>query len=447
MAHDVTRRRIFRTTLGGAAATVCLPILDMTLNGNGEAFAATGAPLPVRFGTWHWGCGMNPARWVPKATGADWEVTPELAAIAQHRKDFTLLSGYTAMLDGRPNEPHVSAVWALRTGCAPRSRADLPDPSFDNLIARAIGGGVRFRSLDMAATGGKVDSYSTPGGGAITTPEPTAVSLYQRVFGAGFQDPNAANFTPDPNIQLRHSVLSRFSDERATLMREVGASDRDKLDAYFTSVRELENKLALELEKPAPAEHCAAPSAMPAQYTASTEIEAVVANHKLMVDMLVMALQCHQTKVFNMVFSPSASTLRKAGQGETHHTLTHNEAVDEKLGYQPESTWYSQRSIQALGYMIEKIGGVREGGKSLLDNMLIYAHSDTSDAKLHALDEMPVIMIGRAGGRVKTGLHLREQGAPVTKTALTAMRAVGLGASSFGKDSMAATQIISGMMT
>jgi hypothetical protein len=446
MAHDVTRRRLLRTTFCGAAATLCLPILDMALDDNGEAFAGTRGPLPVRFGTWHWGCGMNPSRWIPAKTGAEWEITPELEHLAPYRKDFTLLTGYGAMLDGRPNDPHVSAVWALRTGYAPRSRTDIPDPSFDHLIAREIGGGVRFRSLEMAATGGDLDSYSTAGGGALATPEPTAVTLYQRVFGPGFQDPNAASFTPDPNIQLRHSVLSRFSEERATLMREVGAADRDKLDAYFTSLRELETKLALELEKPAPAEACMAPTAMPAGYRPSTEIEAVTTNHKRMVDVLVMALQCHQTKVFNMVFSPSLSTLRKAGQGDTHHTITHNEAVDEKLGYQPEATWYSQRSIEALGYLIDRLGAAKEGGKSLLDNMLVYAHSDTSSAKVHALEEMPVIMIGRAGGRVKTGLHLREPGAPVTKTALTAMRAVGLGTSTFGRDSMTATQVVSGLL-
>lgn len=443
MDRDLTRRRFFRSTLKGAAVVLCTPVLDMALNSHGEALAATGTPLPVRFGTWHWGCGMNPDRWVPATAGANWEMTPELEALAPYRKDFSLFSGYAALLDGRANEPHVSAVWALRTGYAPTSKEDIRDPSFDHLIARAIGGGVRFRTLDMAATGGETDSYSSSGANAVAAPAPTPFAIYSRVFGPGFRDPNAATFTPDPETMVRHSVLSAFPEERAALMREAGAADRQKLDAYFTSVRELEQQLALELKKPAPAEMCVLPPGAPKDVRASTEIEQVVANHKLMVDLTVMALQCHQTKVFNIVFSPSGSTLRKAGAADTHHMLTHQEPVDEKLGYQPECTQYVQRSIESLAYLIQKLGEAKEGGRSLLDNMLVYAHSDTSFAKMHSLEELPVLMIGRAGGRIRSGLHVREEGTPVSKTVLTAMRAMGMRDAAFGSSSMETSQVVS----
>jgi len=123
--------------------------------------------------------------------------------------------------------------------------------------------------------------------------------------------------------------------------------------------------------------------------------------------------------------------------------LTHQEPVDEKLGYQPDSTWYSQRSLEQLGYLLDKLTTVKEGGKPLLDNMLVYAHSDTSFAKMHSLDEMPVIMAGKAGGRMKTGYHVRDEGAPVSQTALTAMRAMGLKSGAFGSDSMATTKFMS----
>lgn len=443
MAHEITRRSMFRSTLKGAAVTLCVPILDMVLDTNGEAFAATGTPLPARFGTWHWGCGMNPDRWVPKATGTGWEATPELEKLARFRDHINVFTGYAALLDGRANEPHVSAVWALRTGYAPKSKEDIRDPSFDHLIAAAIGGGVRFRMLNMAATGGQTDSYSSGGSNAINAPEISPLALYSRVFGSGFKDPNSASFTPEPETVLRHSVLSGFNEERAELMRAASAADRQKLDAYFTSVRELEQQLALELQKPAPAEACIVPKMAPKDLPASTEIEQVMANHRIMADLLVMALQCHQTKVFNMVFSPSASTLRKAGAADTHHMLTHQEPVDEKLGYQPDSTWYSQRSLEQFAYLLDKLTVAQEGGKPLLDNMLVYAHSDTSFAKMHALDEMPVIMAGKAGGRLKTGLHIRDEGAPVSKTVLTAMRGMGLKSGAFGSDSMQTTQYAS----
>ena len=74
---DISRRRFLRGTLGGAAISVGLPFLDIFLNTNGNAMAATGAPLPQRFGTWFFGCGMNPARWNPSTEGIDWELSPE----------------------------------------------------------------------------------------------------------------------------------------------------------------------------------------------------------------------------------------------------------------------------------------------------------------------------------------------------------------------------------
>lgn len=439
MGRELTRRRLFRSALDGAAVSLCLPLLDMALNDGGTAMAA-GAPIPVRFGTWHWGCGMNPDQWVPAKTGADWEATPELKLLEPYRKDFNLYTGYSVSLEGKPNEPHVSAVWSLRTGYAPSGREDIRDPSFDVLIARAIGGGVRFRSLDMAATGGQTDTYSSTGAGALAAPELSALSLYNRVFGSGFQDPNAASFTPDPDVVLRKSVLSAFREERTALMQQASVADRQKLDDYFTSVRELEQQLALQLEKPAPAEACTLPSGAPKDAAASTEIEQVTQVHKLMVDLTVMALKCHQTKVFNIVFSPSASTLRKAGSADTHHLLTHQEPMDGKLGYQPQATWFSQKSLEGLAYLMSQLSEAKEGSGTLLDNMLVYAHSDTSFAKMHALDELPVMTIGRAGGRIKTGLHVREEGAPVTKTALTAMHAMNVNAGSFGVGALQVTQ-------
>jgi len=74
----VNRRTALRGMLGGAAVNVALPFLDCFLNGNGTALAATGAPLPVRFGTWFWGCGLTPGRWIPDKTGAGYDMKPEL---------------------------------------------------------------------------------------------------------------------------------------------------------------------------------------------------------------------------------------------------------------------------------------------------------------------------------------------------------------------------------
>lgn len=444
MAKAITRRVLFKGVLGGAAVAVGVPLLDCFLDNNGVALAS-GAPLPVRFGTWHWGCGMNPQRWTPNRLGADYDIPPELKPIEPYKDDVSILSGFGVKLDGRPNESHVSAVWTLRTGTAPLNHDEVDAPSLDVIVSDAIGGGTRFRSLEIAATGAPKHTFSRRSANVVNASEATPLGLYTRLFGPGFQDPNAAAFTPDPAVMLRKSVLSGITDERHAAMRTLGAADRARLDEYFSSVRQLEEQLALQLEKPAPADACVIPKA-PQERPVGTEIEQVIENHKTMVDLVVMALACNQTKVFNLVFSDSASSLRKAGSSVTHHTHTHEEPMDEKLGYQPESTWFIDRSMEGWAQLVGALGSVKEGAGTLLDNCLVYAHSDTSFAKIHALEAIPVMIAGRAGGRVKSGLHVSGSGDPVTRTGLTVMQAMGVSIDKWGTMSMETSKSVSELL-
>src|SRR5690606_523762 len=139
----------------------------------------------------------------------------------------------------------------------------LPAPSFDTAITDAIGGGTRFRSLQMAATGGPRDSYSFLSSDAINPPEISATDLYQKIFGPDFADPNSADFKPNPRIMMRKSVLSAVAEQRADFERGLGAADKVRLDQYYTSIREIENRLELQLQKPPPAPTCAKPAAPP----------------------------------------------------------------------------------------------------------------------------------------------------------------------------------------
>src|SRR5579862_8158140 len=113
-----TRRRVLKGMLGGSAVTVALPLLDCFLDGNGEALAS-GAPLPTRFGTWFWGCGINSARWIPDRIGTDYDLKPELVSIGPFKNKVTVLSGFNCVLGTRPNLAHWSGIMATFTGAAP----------------------------------------------------------------------------------------------------------------------------------------------------------------------------------------------------------------------------------------------------------------------------------------------------------------------------------------
>lgn len=440
--NTLKRRSVLRGMIGAGAVGVALPFLDCFLNENGTALAASGAPLPVRFGTWNWGCGVTPERWIPRKLGADYELGAELLPVKPLQAKVSVLTGFNVMLDGRPNLPHISGIWGLRTGTAPADPDKLQEPTFDLLIADVLGTNTRFRSLELAATGNAKHSYSRRNAGATNPAEVSPLSLYTRVFGAEFQDPNAAEFTADPNVLLRKSVLSAVKDHRDRVMRELGSADRARLDQYFTSIRQLEQQLELQLQKPPPAESCVVPSG-PKEAPLGTEIEQVMSTHMLMTELLAMALACNQTRVFNMVFSDSASSLRRGGDSMTHHTLTHDEPVDRKLGLQPKSTYFVERSMEAWGQFIQILDRTPEGAGTLLDRCLVMAHTDTQYARLHSIDGVPIMLAGSAAGRVRTGLHVAGNGDPITRIGLTLQQVMGVATDKWGTGSMQTSKPIS----
>src|SRR5262245_54039141 len=103
---DATRRTIWKAALYGVGgATFGLPLLNCFLDGNGTALAS-GAPIPLRFGTWMWGCGNSPDRFFPKKEGADYDFPAELKPLEPFKKKLSVLSGFKVDLDGRPITPH-----------------------------------------------------------------------------------------------------------------------------------------------------------------------------------------------------------------------------------------------------------------------------------------------------------------------------------------------------
>ncbi|GIX31280.1 MAG: hypothetical protein KatS3mg124_1752 [Porticoccaceae bacterium] len=396
----ISRRRFLRGVLGGTVVTVGLPILNCLLDDSGRAFAATGKRIPVRFGTWIWGCGMIDRLWVPEQEGTDYALPPHLEPIAPYRDRIAVLSGFDVVLDGVPNKPHVTGCLGLRTGI-PTPDLEVKAPTLDVLVADVIAD-TRFRSIEVCSAGIE-RSYSYRDAGSPNPSETSPLALYRRIFGEGFVDPNAADFQPDPRDLVHKSVLSAVSEERRALLAAVGAEDRHRLDEYFTALRELEQKIALQLEPPAPVENFQKPEPPP-ETPVDAEIEHVLENHRLMAQLLARALQANQTRVFNVLFSDTASNLRKPGTSSTHHTLTHEEPVDPELGYQREVAWFAARSMEAWRDFLDALAAIPEGDGTLLDHCLVFAHSDCSDAKAHAVEGIPMMVAGSAGGRIRTRL-------------------------------------------
>ena len=436
----VNRRTFLRGMLNGAAVCVGLPFLDRFLNGNGTAFA-DGAMLPVRFGTYFWGLGLTDTptggtRWVPSKTGRDYEIMPELESLKPVKDKVSVFSGFRAIGDGRPNLVHWSGHASILSGVAPALTGRFDGPSFDTRIADAIGASTRFKVLDIDASMSRLPvSYSTRTGNTFATPETTPLALYTRLFGAGFQDPNSDDWKPDPSIILRQSVLSAVKDQRQALMAGVGKADQIKLDQYFTSLRDMENQLAIQLQKPEKCAACASPAA-PKEMPRSASVEAVRANTRTMAKLLAMGLACNQTRVFNFVHTAGTSETYIAGQSKIYHQITHDEPIDAKLGYQPETSKLASLVMEALGDFLVELDAIKEGEGTVLDNSLIMAFSDTGYAKIHSIENIPMFLAGRAGGRHKAGQHIHTTGESVTRVSLTAMQLVGAPVGEFGSGTM-----------
>ena len=442
------RRTLLRGTLAGGAVSMGLPLLDCFVNDNGTALAQ-GAPLPVRFGAWMWGCGMNPDRWNPTTEGVGYELPIELQALNRDlssgtklRDHVSVLSDFDVKLDGRPNFPHTAGLMGTLTGNLPLQDYTVPAPTLDTLIAAQIGGQTRFRSLEMSCTGNPNQSYSFESQGVFNAPEISPMALYTRVFGQEFADPNAGPFTPDPRLMLRQSVLSAIKDDRDRLVQRVGTHDQQRLDQYFTSVRQLEQQIDILLAGPPALESCSKAPA-PGAESLGTEVGQSTSTNRLMAELLSFALACDQTRVFTMMFSDRISGLRQPGSSSQHHQLTHDEAIDSEIGYQPEATEFVYVSMEAWADFVERLAVIPEGDGTLLDNCLVFAHSDISFAKIHGITGIPMMIAGTAGGALKPGVHVRGKTSPTTRVGLTIQQAMGLNTESWGTRSMEATQPVS----
>ena len=443
MKQPITRRRVLRGVLNGVAVTVALPLLDCFLNDNGTAFA-TGLPLPVRFGTWSWGCGMNKKVFVPKKFGADYDLPEEIISWKPVSRHINFFSNFNCFPDSAPTLPHYTGWVIQRSGSAPMTTDDRPGHTIDVAIARKIGVATRYRSLTLSATSDERDTVSYESTNAINMAIASPLELYQKLFGGGFQNPNAPDFKPDPMVLVRESVLSGVMDDAKKMQASVGAADKARLDQYFTGLRDLEHQLELQTVKPVPRPACVVPSKTPfEQPVLGISAESVATRHKLMTDLLVMALSCDQVRVFNMMYSKPFSGTTRDGYDKTHHTATHEEPIDAKLGYQPHVSWFVRRSMENWAAFVDAFARSREGDRTLLDNMLIFASTDVSFAKLHTVVEMPVFTAGRAGGKVRSGLHIDGGGSPSTRVGYTALRVMGLDVPSWGTQSNSTSKEIS----
>ena len=426
-----TRRSLLRGAMNGAAVAMGLPVLESLLNDNGTAFA-DGTDLPPCFGSWFFGLGLTPGRWEPELVGSYYELPEHIAVLQPIREKLNIFSGLQIFLDGKVNQNHVSGAQGQMTGLVTKSAADY-DESFDAIIDRTFGSNTRFRTLEVACDGNSSSGWTARGQNGKTPCQVSPLELYRRIYGEGFTDPNKTDFSPDPAVMVRHSVLSAVKEQRQKLMNSVSSNDRSRLEEYFTSLRDVEQKLAYELERPAPLPACSVPTIDDQEI--GTMIAQVQNTHKQFATLLSHALACGQTRIFHVTLGNAFSTLRLPGEPSAYHALTHEEPIDPVLGYQPKCKILGEQCMGFFVELLQAMDSIHEGEGTLLDRSVVYAFTDHGEARLHSMKNLPVFTAGGAGGRLKTGLHVAAEGDAATRVGFTIQRALGVVSNKWGTES------------
>lgn len=434
MTRRLNRRTVLRGLLGGAAVAVGLPALEVFLNDNGNAYAAGGG-FPKRFGWWFWGNGVHASgtddRWTPTGSGTEWELNEQMMPLADLKDHITVVSG---LVVGMPNAvPHGTGPAGILTGRrlgvagSDFDSSDFGGPSLDQIIANEVGSLTRFRSIETAVQSSS-DSLSHVAAGQSNPPESNPAALFERLFGVGFRAPGDDPII-DPRLGLRRSVLDAVSEDANSLEKRLGASDKQRLDQHFENIRTLERQIARLEEDPPNLASCAKPADPLADYPDIDGRPQMSERHRVIADMLAMALACDMTRVVSVQFSRPVSNVLYPGAPEGHHKLTHDE-----LGEQPQVNAIIKQLVGEFAYFLEALRKVPEGDETLLDHCAILGFSDCSYGKSHSIDNYPVVLAGGANGALKQGYHFRSPAGNASKLGFTLLRAMDVGVNEFGGD-------------
>jgi hypothetical protein len=362
--------------------------------------------------------GVIPRYFFPKKVGRDYELTPYLQLLKAHRKDMTVFSGVSHPDVGGN---HSSEHSFLSCAPGPGLSSFKNTISVDQFAAEQIGDRTRFGSLQLLV-GTPHDGLisQTRDGVALPTIErPSA--LYKRLFVQG-----APEEIEDRVKELKKgcSILDFVRDEAKSLEKGLNARDKSRLDQYFTSVRDLEQRLvhAQDWErKPKPTTKVPEP----VDVVEPSEVEAQT---DLMYDMIKLALETDSTRIISVYLGPLVVVPNIPGVEAETHSLTHHGNDEAKI---EQLTKIEQVQFACLDRLFTSLSGAKEEGGSLMDNTMTLYGSNLSNANAHDTHNLPVIL---AGGGFKHGQHLafdRSRNTPLANVFVSMLQQMGVTADKF----------------
>ncbi len=422
-----------RTFLRGAGAAIALPLLDAMIPA-ATALAATPAKPVPRLGYVFIPMGTDHARWTPQGGEILDELTPILSPLEAVKDKITVVSNLE-LQDSYPgthdtsNSGFLSAAFAKHTEGSDYHLASTAD----QIAAKQIGQQTRLASLELSMDLNPLSGVCNNGYACVyqnnlswssaTTPLPSEAHprlVFERLFGQG-----GTPAEREALLKSRASLLDAFMEDIGRLQRQVGASDKARVEQYLESIREIERQIqrseaigdeeiATDMERPV---------GVPAEF----------GDHAtLMYDLQLLALQADITRVITFQFTRELSnrTYPQIGVPEPHHPTSHHGGDPVKIGKIAKIAEYH---VEFFARFLEKMEAIPDGDGSLLDNTIYLYGSGMGNPSLHDHVDLPILVAGGASTGLRGGRHIQyNSGTPLANLHLTLLDRVGVRLDSFG---------------
>jgi len=452
----ISRRRMLK----GVGACVALPFLEaMAIPGWKTPLAGNS---PVRTAFLFMPNGVHPELWTPATTGSDFILPRQLLPLEKLKQDIIVLGelmNKNSIFKGA--DGHYAKSASLLT-CMPIKQTigdniSSGGISFDQLIATKLGHETLFPSLeyglDRITTGVDINvGFTRLYGSSISWKSPNQPMSKEIDPRLAF-DRLFRSFIPGVKIKedpWKHSILDMVMEDATSLRKNLGRADQDKLTEYLESIRSVEKRISNDANRAKFAANIT-PDIRKELVRVNVSINEYVEKYggvditektRLMLDIIALAFWSDASRVSTFMFGNSVSDRNFSfldGVKGNHHSISHHMDKKELMEeYALIATWH----IEQYAYLLQKLKSIKEGDKTLLDNSMVVFTSDLRDGNRHAPRNLPVLLGGQGGGKIKTGQNLIfEKETPLANLYLTMMQALNIDQSQFGDSTGALSQI------
>ncbi len=419
MSFKATKNYSRRGFLRAGAVALALPALDSLLP-RVSGMAAT-TPQPKRIICICNSLGIHGPLFFPTDTGLEHKGSPYLELLKDHRNDYTVFSGFAH--PGNEAAGHSSEITFLSAAANPQLPGFRNSVSLDQHVADKFGPATRFPSLILGTSGSNI---SVNRSGVVLPSETKPSKVFAKLFLEGTPEEIRREVE---RLNEGRSILDAVRSDAKRLAGKVGAGDRDKLDEYFTSVREMEARLQAMQEwsrKPKPKVDASVPQDV--QNAAD-----VIAKIDVLFDLMPLALQTDSTRVITFFISGDDYVIPIPGVTMGHHALSHHGLEPEKIA---QLRRIEEAIMKSLGGLLTKLKANKEGGDPVLRNTSVLFGSNLGNASSHSTSQLPILL---AGGGFKHGQHLvvapkgdLHKSTPLSNLFVSIMQRMGIEADRFG---------------